>query len=104
MKSPCALHFQLGDEAENSWSVDNFICASDLEISYLENDAVLFTLDIEVLGKREWIKSTMPAYTEHCKSLGDDLEELLNGKHSGFESDITLVADKKKLRCHRSVI
>lgn len=105
VKSPCALLFQLGNFCYNSWSIDNFIFASDIELIYLQDDSVLFTLEIEILGDREWIKSTMPAHKEQCNSLNDDLKELIfEKKDFACNSDVTLVADKQQFRCHKGIL
>jgi hypothetical protein len=105
VRSPFALLFQLGNSSQNSWSIDNFISASDLELIYLQNESVLFTLDIEILGDRESIKSTMPAHKEQCKSLNDDLKELITENEDFARySDVTLVADKKQFRCHKVIL
>jgi hypothetical protein len=105
IRSPCALLLQLGNLSQNSWSIDNFISASDLELVYLQNDSALFTLDIEILGNREWIKSTMPALKEQCKSLNDDLEELIiENEDFARYSNVTLVAEKRLFNCHKVIL
>jgi speckle-type POZ protein len=101
LKSPSIMEFRLGDEAHSSWAVDNFILNSELEEKYMENDAVLFALEIEVLGKAELLSSTMPDSLGPMPSLSDDFGALLKSQE---DTDITLVAGHKKIRCHRIVL
>lgn len=48
-----ATEFRLGgDENLRSWSIDNFLLTKKLEERFLQDDSVLFFLDIELLGKQ----------------------------------------------------
>ena len=105
LKSPSAMEFKLGSDSQSSWAVDNFMLAQELETVFLDNDAVLFALDIEILGKPEVLSTRMPAYLGQDATLNDDLRALfLNQDDSTTFSDITLVVGSKKIRCHRSIL
>lgn len=105
LKSPSAMDFSLASEAHSSWQVDNFMLANELESKFMDNDAVLFALDIEVLGKPELITTTMPAYMGPLGTLNEDLAALYNTTEDASTfSDITLVAGQRKIKCHRSIL
>ena len=104
LKSPSAMDFSLTSDSQSSWTIDNFMLLQDLESKYLDNDAVLFALDIEVLGKPEGLNTAMPAYLGPNGTLSDDLGALLNDQDEAAFGDITIVSGEKKFRCHRSVL
>ena len=105
LKSPSAMEFHLGTDFASSWAVDNFMLVQELEATFLDNDAVLFALDIEILGKPELLSTKMPAYLGPNGTLNDDLGALLHNEEDCTTfSDITLVAGSKKIRCHRNIL
>ena len=105
LKSPSAMNFSLDSEEMSLWTIDNFLLAQDLEENYTDNDAVLFALDIEVLGKPELLSTTMPPYTGPLGTLAEDFGGLFDdASEAALFSDITLVAEQKKMRCHKSIL
>ena len=105
LKSPSAMDFSLVNDATSSWAVDNFMLLEEIEEAFMDNNAILFALDIEVLGKPELLLTTMPAYLGPLGTLADDFGVLFSDSNDPtFFNDITLVAGSKKLRCHKIVL
>ena len=78
---------------------------NEIEGAFMDNNAILFALDIEVLGKPELLITTMPSYVGPLGTLADDFGVLFSDSSDPtFFSDITLVAGLKKLRCHKIVL
>ena len=105
LRSPSAMDFSLVSNDSSSWAVDNFMLVNELEENFMDNNAILFALDIEVLGKPELLLTTMPTYTGPLGTLADDFGVLFTDSNEpAFFSDITLVAGLKKLRCHKIIL
>jgi hypothetical protein len=102
-KSPPALMFKDNDEEYRTWAVDNFITTTELESRFVENDSVLFAVDIEILGKHTPTASFMPSYTGIVATLNGDLAAILNRDHHSF-ADITLAVEGEKFHCHKCIL
>ena len=101
------------------WAIDNFLDEEAI-LKYVADDALIFAVEIEILGKPETLSTTMPAFIGTTKTFQEDMASLLEevptgpGPHAESTnfSDITLVfteqhPDKKdlggirKFRVHR---
>ena len=102
-KSVAASTFRLDDPARNVWAVDNFMQTVEMEKTYLMNDSMLFSLDIEVFGRPAPLTGIMPVYIGSIATLQGDLATL-QGKTGNFFSDITVVVEGKDYYCHKCIL
>jgi len=99
-QSPVAMNLPVGEE----FAIDNFMNTSDLEERFIHRDSVLFSLDVEVLGKAATLSRTMPAFLGHLSTLHDDLYDgLLTNAKSSY-SDITIIVEQKNFFLHKCIL
>lgn len=103
-KSIAGSSFRLDDPASKSWAVDNFMQTAALERQYLLNDAILFSIDIEVLGKPIPLSGLMSAYVGSAVTLQEDLATLLDTADETSGDIILVTADEKKFHCHKCIL
>jgi BTB/POZ domain len=103
-QSIAGSNFTLDDPASKTWAVDNFMQTAALERQYLLNDAVLFSIDIEILGKPIPLNGTMSAYVGSAVTIQEDLASLLYTTDE-ISGDIILVTpDEKRFPCHKCIL